>query len=438
MPIEILMPALSPTMKDGNLAKWLKKEGDEVSAGEVIAEIETDKATMEVEAVDEGKIGKILVAEGSKNVLVNEVIALLLEEDESEASLADYKPKKNETGQVKDEAKQELEKPQLETKTIVTPAESVKTKPSLVKNSAANDQLTVIKRVNDNNNSFSSPVARKIAEQNNLSLASVNGTGPKGRVVKEDVMNFLSQPVSSNIISRNEEEYKVITNNNIRQVIAARLLHAKQNIPHFYLTLDCNISDLLKLRAQLNSAAPKDESGKAAYRISVNDIIIKASAMALKKVPAANASWTEEATLQYNNVDIAVAVAIDDGLITPIIHNAEQKSIIAISAEMKKLVFKAKSGTLKPEEFQGGGFSISNLGMFGIKQFNAIVNPPQSAILAVGTGEKKVVVENDQFKAIDAMTVSLSCDHRVVDGAVGAELLSSFKYYIENPALLLL
>ncbi len=438
MPIEILMPALSPTMKDGNLAKWLKKEGDEVSAGEVIAEIETDKATMEVEAVDEGKIGKILVAEGSKNVLVNEVIALLLEEDESEASLADYKPKKNETGQVKDEAKQELEKPQLETKTIVTPAESVKTKPSLVKNSAANDQLTVIKRVNDNNNSFSSPVARKIAEQNNLSLASVNGTGPKGRVVKEDVMNFLSQPVSSNIISRNEEEYKVIPNNNIRQVIAARLLHAKQNIPHFYLTLDCNISDLLKLRAQLNSAAPKDESGKAAYRISVNDIIIKASAMALKKVPAANASWTEEATLQYNNVDISVAVAIDDGLITPIIHNAEQKSIIAISAEMKKLVFKAKSGTLKPEEFQGGGFSISNLGMFGIKQFNAIVNPPQSAILAVGTGEKKVVVENDQFKAIDAMTVSLSCDHRVVDGAVGAELLSSFKYYIENPALLLL
>ncbi|MBT4879040.1 MAG: pyruvate dehydrogenase complex dihydrolipoamide acetyltransferase, partial [Alphaproteobacteria bacterium] len=403
MPIEILMPALSPTMKDGNLAKWLKKEGDEVSAGEVIAEIETDKATMEVEAVDEGKIGKILVAEGSKNVLVNEVIALLLEEDESEASLADYKPKKNETGQVKDEAKQELEKPQLETKTIVTPTESVKTKPSLVKNSAANDQLTVIKRVNDNNNSFSSPVARKIAEQNNLSLASVNGTGPKGRVVKEDVMNFLSQPVSSNIISRNEEEYKVIPNNNIRQVIAARLLHAKQNIPHFYLTLDCNISDLLKLRAQLNSAAPKDESGKAAYRISVNDIIIKASAMALKKVPAANASWTEEATLQYNNVDISVAVAIDDGLITPIIHNAEQKSIIAISAEMKKLVFKAKSGTLKPEEFQGGGFSISNLGMFGIKQFNAIVNPPQSAILAVGTGEKKVVVENDQFKAIDAM-----------------------------------
>ncbi|MBT5827625.1 MAG: pyruvate dehydrogenase complex dihydrolipoamide acetyltransferase [Alphaproteobacteria bacterium] len=438
MPIEILMPALSPTMKDGNLAKWLKKEGDEVSAGEVIAEIETDKATMEVEAVDEGKIGKILVAEGSKNVLVNEVIALLLEEDESEASLADYKPKKNETGQVKDEAKQELEKPQLETKTIVTPTESVKTKPSLVKNSAANDQLTVIKRVNDNNNSFSSPVARKIAEQNNLSLASVNGTGPKGRVVKEDVMNFLSQPVSSNIISRNEEEYKVIPNNNIRQVIAARLLHAKQNIPHFYLTLDCNISDLLKLRAQLNSAAPKDESGKAAYRISVNDIIIKASAMALKKVPAANASWTEEATLQYNNVDISVAVAIDDGLITPIIHNAEQKSIIAISAEMKKLVFKAKSGTLKPEEFQGGGFSISNLGMFGIKQFNAIVNPPQSAILAVGTGEKKVVVENDQFKAIDAMTVSLSCDHRVVDGAVGAELLSSFKHYIENPALLLL
>ncbi len=433
MPIEILMPALSPTMKDGNLAKWMKKEGDIVSSGEVIAEIETDKATMEVEAVDEGKLGRILVAEGSKNVAVNEVIALLLEEGEDEQNLANYQVKKVEATVEKPEVKK-AEK--SEPKKLDQQKHEVKTLDNINKLDVQN--ITISKKSVNIASGNSSPVARKIAQQNNISLTNIKGTGPKGRVVKSDVMNFLSQPSSSNIIKRDEEAYQTLPNNNIRQVIADRLLQAKQTIPHFYLSLDCNISDLLKLRVQLNSAAPQDESGNKAYRISVNDIVIKAAAMSLKKVPAANASWSDEAILQYNNIDISVAVAIEDGLITPIIHNADQKSILTISAEMKQLAAKAKAGVLKPEEFQGGGFSISNLGMYGIKQFNAIVNPPQSAILAVGSGEKRVIVENDEFKAVDVMTVSLSCDHRVVDGAVGAELLASFKYYIENPALLLL
>ncbi|MFZ8865024.1 MAG: pyruvate dehydrogenase complex dihydrolipoamide acetyltransferase [Rickettsiales bacterium] len=433
MPIEILMPALSPTMKDGNLAKWMKKEGDIVSSGEVIAEIETDKATMEVEAVDEGKLGRILVAEGSKNVAVNEVIALLLEEGEDEQNLANYQVKKVEATVEKPEVKT-AEK--SEPKKLDQQKHEVKTLDNINKLDVQN--ITISKKSVNIASGNSSPVARKIAQQNNISLTNIKGTGPKGRVVKSDVMNFLSQPSSSNIIKRDEEAYQTLPNNNIRQVIADRLLQAKQTIPHFYLSLDCNISDLLKLRVQLNSAAPQDESGNKAYRISVNDIVIKAAAMSLKKVPAANASWSDEAILQYNNIDISVAVAIEDGLITPIIHNADQKSILTISAEMKQLAAKAKAGVLKPEEFQGGGFSISNLGMYGIKQFNAIVNPPQSAILAVGSGEKRVIVENDEFKAVDVMTVSLSCDHRVVDGAVGAELLASFKYYIENPALLLL
>jgi pyruvate dehydrogenase E2 component (dihydrolipoamide acetyltransferase) len=433
MPIEILMPALSPTMKDGNLAKWMKKEGDIVSSGEVIAEIETDKATMEVEAVDEGKLGKILVAEGSKNVAVNEVIALLLEEGEDEQNLANYQVKKVEATVEKTEVKK-AEK--SEPKKLDQQKHEVKTLDNINKLDVQN--ITISKKSVNIASGNSSPVARKIAQQNNISLTNIKGTGPKGRVVKSDVMNFLSQPSSSNIIKRDEEAYQTLPNNNIRQVIADRLLQAKQTIPHFYLSLDCNISDLLKLRVQLNSAAPQDESGNKAYRISVNDIVIKAAAMSLKKVPAANASWSDEAILQYNNIDISVAVAIEDGLITPIIHNADQKSILTISAEMKQLAAKAKAGALRPEEFQGGGFSISNLGMYGIKQFNAIVNPPQSAILAVGSGEKRVIVENDEFKAVDVMTVSLSCDHRVVDGAVGAELLASFKYYIENPALLLL
>ena len=448
MPIEILMPALSPTMKEGNLAKWLKKEGDEVVAGDVIAEIETDKATMEVEAVDEGVLAKILISEGAANVAVNQPIALLLEEGEDEKSLNDYK--------ITEVKAANESKPAAEKTQDAAPKQSDNIAPQVqaTRNNVTNipasnnanvtrirDQKTVTTVVSDNinNNVAASPVAKRIAAQNNLDLGKINGTGPKGRVVKEDITNFLTNNINNDVITRSAEEYKVIPNSNVRNVIANRLLEAKQTIPHFYLTVDCNLEQLLNVRVQINNAAPQDESGKPLYKVSVNDLVIKAAALALQQKPKANASWDGDAILEYNNIDISVAVSIDEGLITPIIRNAEQKSIIAISNEMKYLAARARKGELQPEEFQGGGFSISNLGMYGIKQFNAIVNPPQSAILAVGSGEKRVVVDAaGNFVAVDMMSVSLSCDHRVVDGALGAELLNAFKFYIENPAVLLL
>ena len=398
MPIEILMPALSPTMTEGNLAKWLKKEGDKIKPGDVIAEIETDKATMEVEAVDEGILAKILIASGSHNVPVNSLIALLLEEGEALEAIADYKPKAA-----------------INTKPPVAVAPIVQA-PAPVAFSAEHKSDVRVKV---------SPLAKRIAADKNIDLNRIAGTGPYGRIVKEDVLNAKTSRATGQLF-RDAQEYKIIPNSNVRRVIAKRLVESKQTIPHFYLSIECNIDRLLNLREEINMDATD-------YKVSINDLVIKAVAMALAEVPEANATWTEEAILQYNNVDISVAVAIDGGLITPIIRNANQKSIIDISNEMKTLAKKARENALRPEEFQGGGFSISNLGMYGIKQFQAIVNPPQSCIMAVGTSNKRAVVVNDQINIATIMDISISCDHRVVDGTVGAKFLSSFKKFIEHP-----
>lgn len=407
MPIEILMPALSPTMTEGNLTKWLKKEGDKVKPGDVLAEIETDKATMEVESIDEGVIGKILVDAGTKNVPVNDLIALLLEEDESPDSIKDYKPKT------------------IAKKAPTNTPSAPKTETTKAPTAAAPAQKEDI-RIK------ASPLAKRIAENENINLARITGTGPHGRIVKADVLNSKSKKRSNShsFVERNPNEYTSIENSNIRTVIAKRLLEAKQNIPHFYLSIECNIDKLLSLREELNATTDKENPE---FKVSINDCIIKATAMALAEVPEANASWSDEAILQYNNVDISIAVAIPDGLITPIIHNADQKSVIDISNEMKSLAKKARENALRPEEFQGGGFSISNLGMFGIKQFQAIVNPPQSCIMAVGASNKRPIVVKDQITTATIMDISISCDHRVVDGAVGAKFLASFKKFIEHP-----
>lgn len=424
MPIEILMPALSPTMKEGNLAKWNVKEGDEVSSGEVIAEIETDKATMEVEAVDEGVVGKIFVADGTQNVKVNQVIAILLEEGESKDSIKDYKPAEVEAEPVENKK----DKPKKAEKSKKAPPK----KPAPAPKAAPAKQASQIIESSSDSLVRVSPLARRIADEKGVDVNLLQGSGPSGRIIKQDVYEAVAMGAGG-LIRRDDYEYTPIENNNMRRVIAQRLQESKQEVPHFYLSLDCNIDRLLEARADINADAPKNAEGKPHYKVSVNDLIIKASALALKKVPDANASWTDEAVLRYNNVDISVAVAIDGGLITPIIANADQKKVNVISSEMKDLAKRAKLGTLAPEEFQGGGFSISNLGMFGIKNFNAIINPPQGAILSVGAGEKRAIVENDQLKIATVMTVSLSCDHRVVDGAVGAMFLNAFKGYIEKP-----
>jgi pyruvate dehydrogenase E2 component (dihydrolipoamide acetyltransferase) len=421
MPIEILMPALSPTMKEGNLAKWLKKEGDKIKAGEVIAEIETDKATMEVEAVDEGILGKIIIAEGTENVAVNSLIALILEEGEDKKSLANY------AKDIASESTKSASKPEIKEEKII-----VKDSQNTAQVAAFSDSSAHIK---------ASPLAKRIAKDSNVNLASlVNlGTGPKGRIIKDDVLEFAAKNTSNNgQVIRNNQEFTAIKNNNIRKIIAKRLSESKQNIPHFYLSAEFKIDRLLDMRASLNEAAEIDANGaNPAYKISVNDLIIKASAMALKKVPQANSAWSDEAILLYNNIDIAVAVSIDGGLITPIVRNADQKSIPAISSEVKILAKKARENKLQPEEFQGGSFSISNLGMYGIDNFNAIINPPQSCILAIGRGVEKPIVENGQIKIANMVNITLSCDHRLVDGVIGAEFLKALRRYIENPVLML-
>lgn len=422
MPIEILMPALSPTMTEGNLAKWVVKEGDKVKSGQVIAEIETDKATMEVEAVDEGVIGKIMVANGTEGVKVNQLIALLLEDGEDAGALAKYVPK---SGAVPGAAKPEVINQKSEDKQSASVP-------------ASGFQLPA----SGGGRLFASPLARRVAAGEGIDLRMVQGTGPHGRVVKDDVLKAVASGGTGGKgrVLRNPAEFTKIPNNNMRKVIARRLTESKQTVPHFYLTVECELDKLLEIRKEINfeaeSVAGKDK--KPAYKLSVNDFIIKATALALKKIPTANASWSDEAILQYNNVDISVAVAIDGGLITPIIKNADQKSVITISGEMKDLAARAKTGKLAPEEFQGGGFSISNLGMFGIKQFSAIVNPPQGCILAVGAGEDRAVVRHGKIEIRNIVDLTLSVDHRVVDGAVGAQFLSALKHYIESPSLMLL
>ena len=410
MPIKILMPALSPTMTEGNLSKWFKKQGDKISAGEVIAEIETDKATMEVEAVDEGIIAKILVPEGAEGVPVNSLIAVLIEEDEKDADIDGFIAKnQSQSISVVNVVSEAI----TAAKNIVSP---------VLPNSKEDNSKT-------KNRIFASPLAKRIASIEGITLANIVGSGPHGRIVKADVLAF--EKNISGMVRRNNEEYLLVPNSNMRKIIAKRLLESKLTVPHFYLSIECVMDDVLKLREQINATFADDKSKK----LSVNDFIILASAKALKDVPAANASWTDNAIMMYNNVDISVAVAIDGGLITPIIKNADQKDITKISSEMKDLAKRARENSLSPEEFQGGGFSISNLGMYGIKNFSAIINPPQGCIMAVGASSKRPVVINDKLEIRTIMDVTLSCDHRVVDGAVGAEFLAAFKKYIEAPIL---
>jgi pyruvate dehydrogenase E2 component (dihydrolipoamide acetyltransferase) len=441
MPIEILMPALSPTMTEGNLAKWLKGEGDAVAAGDVIAEIETDKATMEVEAVDEGVLGKILVPDGSDGVQVNQPIALLLEEGEDTAALDGYKPGAP--------PRPAPAKPAAEPTAAAAP-HPANAQPVAAQPPAAASQPAA--PVADGARIFASPLARRMAQQAGLDLAALKGSGPNGRIVKADVEAAISGapgamapaaapaaraplPAPAGPGARQMAEalgmsYRLEPNSNVRKTIARRLSESKQTVPHFYLTVDCVIDDLLAARKRIN--AEND------LKISVNDIVIKAAAAALKRVPAANASWDDEGILFYDHADISVAVATPSGLITPIVKQAENKGLETISAEMKDLAARARDGKLKPEEYQGGTFSVSNLGMFGIKEFSAIINPPQGCILAVGAGTQRPVVKDGALAVATVMSCTLSVDHRVVDGAVGAEFMATFKRLIENPLAMLL
>lgn len=437
MPIEILMPALSPTMTEGNLAKWNVKEGDKIKSGQVIAEIETDKATMEVEAVDEGTIGKIVIPAGTEAVKVNACIALLLEDGEDKKVLDGYKIKAS-TAPAKEETPAASATPATAPSAAPAPTAAPSIAPSLSPSLPAS--TPAFRQPSTDGRVFASPLAKRVAANEGVDLRDVMGTGPHGRIIKEDVLAAGRSGGSRGRVRRNPVEFTKVPNNNMRKVIARRLTESKQQVPHFYLTVECELDKLLDVRKDLNSdaeaAAGKEK--KPAYKLSVNDFVIKAVALAMKKVPESNASWYDDAIVQYNNVDISVAVAIDGGLITPIVKNADQKSVVTISGEMKDLASRAKTGKLAPEEFQGGGFSISNLGMYGVKNFAAIVNPPQGCILAVGAGTERVVVKDGQMVVRNVMDVTLSVDHRVVDGAVGALFLQAFKGYIEKPSLMLL
>lgn len=414
MPISILMPALSPTMTEGNLVKWLKKEGDPVKAGDVLAEIETDKATMEVEAVDEGTLGKIMVAAGTEQVAVNSLIALLLEEGEEAIALEKHLEKP-------------LDKAPLSSKPASEPL-TTSSKPTATPEKEAPSVLS--KAVNSGERIFASPLARRLAEHMNVDLKTISGSGPHGRVVKLDVEKASKSSSNSPTIAYGESGYVDVPVNNMRKITAKRLTESKQEIPHFYLTVDCTIDAILALRADINARLEGE-------KLSVNDFIIRAVALALIKVPEANVSWQETALRHYKSADIAVAVAIEGGLITPIIRSAEHKSLRQLSSEMKNLAEKARSGKLAPAEFQGGTFTISNLGMYGIKHFGAIINPPQACILAVGMGEQRPIIRNGQIEIATQMTCTLSVDHRAVDGAVGSTYLTAFKELIEDPLKLL-
>jgi pyruvate dehydrogenase E2 component (dihydrolipoamide acetyltransferase) len=439
MPTEILMPALSPTMTEGNLAKWLKKEGDEVRSGDVLAEIETDKATMEVEAADDGKIGKILVPEGAQGIKVNEPIALLLGEGEDASALTQPT-----AGTLKSP-------PVARPASVPEPASAApQVEPTRAPPPAGPE-------ARGNGRILASPLARRMAQQAGLDLVAIKGSGPQGRIVKADIDAAVlatraaptaapgrpaapapSAPLAVPMLSKERvaalagnPPYTERPLNAMRRVIARRLTESKQTVPHFYLTIDCEIDALLKIRGELNA---KSE----AYRISVNDFVIRAAALALRQVPVANASWSDDAILLWDTVDIAVAVALDDGLITPIVKGADRKGLAAIANETKDLVARARAGKLKLEEFQGGTFSISNLGMYGVRDFAAVINPPHGGILAIGAGEQRPVVRNGALAIATVMSCTLSCDHRAVDGAVGAQFLAAFRKLVEDPLTMLL
>ncbi|NDF12539.1 MAG: pyruvate dehydrogenase complex dihydrolipoamide acetyltransferase [Proteobacteria bacterium] len=432
MPIEILMPALSPTMTEGNLAKWTKKEGDVIKAGQVIAEIETDKATMEVEAVDEGVLGKILVPAGTANVPVNKLIALLLKEGEDKKALDSYKPKQAEAPKAV--------APAASGSAPAAPTAAAPAAPKLAPAAATMAPAAPkAAATSSGGRTKASPLAKRAAAEFGIDISQLIGTGPHGRVIRADVEDARrGGGARGGIARRHPVEFVQIPHSNMRKTIARRLTESKQTIPHFYLTLDVVLDKLMEVRAALNgdAVAAAGKEGKPAFKLSVNDFVIKAVGAAMKKMPNVNVSWYDDAMVQYNNVDVSVAVATPTGLITPIIRNADQKSIAQISNEMKDLAGRARDNKLKPEEYTGGGFSVSNLGMYGIKQFEAIINPPQACILAVGAGEERAIVKNGQLVPATVMSATLSVDHRAVDGALGAEFLSLFKRYIEEPVLL--
>ena len=467
MPINILMPALSPTMEKGNLAKWLKKEGDKVKSGDVIAEIETDKATMEVEAVDEGTLARIVVPEGTQDVAVNDVIAVLAGDGEDvKAAGAGAGPKPAAASAEKTTAAASPS-PRGDGAGSAGAAPGAEQKPAAAAPSAS--PLPVGERsppttagegpapqANGHARTFSSPLARRLAKEAGIELARVTGSGPHGRIIARDVEQAKSgkglkapaaAPAGAPAVAPSMSDqqiralyedgsYEVVPHDGMRRTIAQRLTASVQTIPHFYLTMDCNIGKLVEAREEINAAAPKDKDGKPAYKLSVNDFVIKALALALQRIPNANVSWTEGGMLRHKHSDIGVAVAMPGGLITPIIRKAETKPVSAISAEMKDFAARARARKLKPEEYQGGTTAVSNLGMYGIKDFTAVINPPHATILAVGAGEERAIVKGGKIEVAQIMSVTMSCDHRAVDGALGAELIGAFKLLIENPVMM--
>lgn len=452
MPIPITMPALSPTMDEGTLVNWLVKEGDRVAPGDVIAEIETDKATMEVEAVDEGVIGKILVPEGTEGVKVNATIALLLAEGEDRSALENGggAPARQAAGvrqPTEEKPAQAAVKPEARGNGRTAPEPS----PAPAAASGGDGRI------------FASPLARRLAEQRGIDLRGLAGTGPGGRIVKADIETATAGPreigpapaeapapvrapaadlvpalapgEDLRLLGIEPGTYDEYPLDGMRKTIAKRLTASKQQVPHYYLSVDCNIDALLAMRKDLNARSPE---GEKAYKISVNDFVVRASALALMRVPAANASWTDRAILRHHHADVSVAVALDGGLITPIVRKAESKGLATIAREMKDMAERARNRRLRPEEYIGGTFSVSNLGMYGIKHFTGVINPPHAMLLAVGAGEQRAVVRNGELAVSTVMTVTLSCDHRVVDGALGAEWLEIFKAYIEDPVTMML
>jgi pyruvate dehydrogenase E2 component (dihydrolipoamide acetyltransferase) len=474
MPINILMPALSPTMEKGNLAKWLKKEGDAVKTGDVIAEIETDKATMEYEAVDDGVMAKIVVPEGTQDVPVNQLIAVIAQEGEDPKAAAAAATAAGKAAPAKAPsagtpspppspprgkgAALQAATPPPAGKELKSPSElQAPRAPSPQRGEGGGEGART--DGHGANRVFTSPLARRLAKEAGIDIGRIAGSGPHGRVVARDVSAAkegkglrapgpapaaagapaIAPSMSDQQIRALYEEgsYELVPHDGMRRTITQRLTASVQTVPHFYLTIDCDIGKLVAAREEINTAAPKDKDGKPAYKLSVNDFVIKALALALQRVPDANVSWTEAGMLKHKHSDVGVAVAMPNGLITPIIRNAETKSLSAISNEMRDLAARARARKLKPQEYQGGTSSVSNLGMFGIKDFTAVINPPQSTILAVGTGEERAVVRNGKIEAAQIMSVTMSCDHRSVDGALGAVLIGAFKALIENPVMML-
>jgi len=482
MPINILMPALSPTMEKGNLAKWLKKEGDAIKTGDVIAEIETDKATMEYEAVDDGVLAKIVVPEGATDVPVHQLIAVMAQEGEDPkaaaaaagkaveqrpAAEAPSTPPSHPGGEgAAQQAAAHSAAPAATSNSSVAKPPSVPLAPAAPSpqrgeggGEGARPLGSPTTDGHGANRNFASPLARRLAKDAGIEIGRIAGSGPHGRVIARDIAAakegkglrapaappagapapLIAPSLSDQQIRALYEEgsYELIPHDGMRRTIAQRLTASVQTIPHFYLTIDCDIGRLLTAREEINAQAPKDKDGKPAYKLSVNDFVIKALAIALQRVPNANVSWTDAGMLKHKHSDIGVAVALPAGLITPIVRNAETKSLSVISNEMKELAARARAKKLKPQEYQGGTSSVSNLGMYGIKDFTAVINPPQSTILAVGAGEERAVVRGGKIEAAHIMSATLSCDHRSVDGALGAELIGAFKALIENPVMML-